>query len=534
MSLLNWLLTILSCLLALLIVLYTVRERRTLGRRVDILLDAIARLGAAVEEHAEGAGLRGALGRVGEVAESGPLAVVWRDYRASLVDLGEDAPPGAPAPASRFFNAELPYRAGLDLRRFDALPNLLVGAGLFLTFVGLALSIFVAQLGMSGDTHATIEALHNLLAAAAFKFVTSIGAIGAALWFGRSRNDLYSRLDAALETLCVVLDARTAPVSDVAATAAVRDALEHQTMLLDRDQGRFGVEIEAAMNRALAAHLGAAMKPVAVAIESMGVHLGAQNVAALRQMVETFSERLGGSARTHTDHLAAILDEAGRAMRGAPAAIGKASEAFADLIDQEARAFATRVNGATEHHNRALEQTRQVLQRLTQEAADLHAGIAKTERLLLDRVGAVDAEFARAGASLHEGARALQAAVAAIGPIDVAGDRLAAAAAALAASAGAAARLTDQADRFAGKMVELDGAIAGAVDRLAGQLDSNNSLPPEPELVEADPAVPRPDSAPTPAAPSALAKDSGPWAAGPVELTPLALPDRPRGEPPAQ
>lgn len=518
MSVLNWLLTALSTVCALAIVAYAARARRTLRERVDTTVAAIRSLQSAMAGGGDELDLRYRLRAADEAAVPGPLAGAWRDYRASLVDAGDDAPAGTPVgarvPASRFFNADLPYRAGLDLRRFDALPNQLVGFGLFLTFCGLAASIVLAKQGMGAGTRATIAALDNLLSAAAFKFVTSIAAIGAALWFGGARNKLYNELDEALEALCVALDARTVPVSDVAAFAELQAELRRQTLLLEHDGEQLGAAIEAAMDRALERHLVTALKPVATAIESMGVHLGAQNVEALRQMVDRFAERLGGSARTHTDQLAAILDEAGRAMRGAPAAIVKASEAFGTLIDTEARAFGTRVNAATAGLATALAETREVLEAVTRQAGNLHAGIGRTEQLLLEHVKILDGEAARAGAALRDGAIALRAAVDTDGPLDRASARLAAAASALTDGAGAAvafladgeaaaATLAGHAARFGGKMTELDRAIASAVDRLA---ESRGDVPDfeEPPIAQ-DPLAPSPAREAPPQSPATMA-----------------------------
>ena len=102
----------------------------------------------------------------------------WREYRDSLVlPVLPGRPVRATARPEAWFDAgDLLRAAGADLRYHAALPNLLVGAGLLFTFVGLAAALgsaggVVAEGVSQQDRNAALKAL---LDTASFKFITSL------------------------------------------------------------------------------------------------------------------------------------------------------------------------------------------------------------------------------------------------------------------------------------------------------------------------------------------------------------------------
>jgi hypothetical protein len=75
----------------------------------------------------------------------------------------------------------------VDLRYHAALPNLLVGAGLLFTFLGLAAALSIAGGVVSGTSNERNEALRMLLEAASFKFLTSLTGLALSLAYALSR-----------------------------------------------------------------------------------------------------------------------------------------------------------------------------------------------------------------------------------------------------------------------------------------------------------------------------------------------------------
>jgi hypothetical protein len=63
---------------------------------------------------------------------------------------------------------------GLNFPVWQALPNYFVGVGLLFTFFGLVAALQFASGAVAADIDEAQGALRNLLAAATFKFMTSI------------------------------------------------------------------------------------------------------------------------------------------------------------------------------------------------------------------------------------------------------------------------------------------------------------------------------------------------------------------------
>jgi len=82
-----------------------------------------------------------------------------------------------------YFVAEEPVESAVDHRGFmSALPGYFTSVGLILTFVGLVVALYFAAKGFrSGNLEQARAAILQLLNASAFKFITSVAALGTAL-----------------------------------------------------------------------------------------------------------------------------------------------------------------------------------------------------------------------------------------------------------------------------------------------------------------------------------------------------------------
>ena len=82
------------------------------------------------------------------------------------------------SPANRFFSGHAILDEYGDIRLLDSWPNIFVGIGLFLTFLGLALALWNASRGAaSGDISVVKQSVTTLLEFSAVKFTTSLVAL---------------------------------------------------------------------------------------------------------------------------------------------------------------------------------------------------------------------------------------------------------------------------------------------------------------------------------------------------------------------
>ena len=141
------------------------------------------------------AGPRTRLTQVLEELASVLIAYRGRVYRPATFPLAE-----------RFVRAADAYA---DLRSLEAWPNVLIGIGLFLTFVGLTLALIVASQGTtSSDIDVVRRSVGDLLHFAAFKFATSLVALACSILLGFFQRGLRARTFRRLETLIAAAEAR--------------------------------------------------------------------------------------------------------------------------------------------------------------------------------------------------------------------------------------------------------------------------------------------------------------------------------------
>lgn len=255
----------------------------------------------------------------------------WGEYTATLVRVPPRGVIAARRPAD-FFGPELVYRSGIDMRRFDAVPSQLVGMGLFFTFVGLAVSLWIAQTGMEQSFEDARLALVNLLAASSIKFVTSIVAIGASLWFGYKKNGLVRDVEALAEKFSRQVERLTLPSHVGPMLDATYLELRRQSEILERSDEDLAGAIAAQLDATLRANLSSAISPVADAIREMGEKVAGMNEASLKYIVDRFTQELGSAAREHSARMAELLDQVARSVEGIPERIDAASTRFHGAI----------------------------------------------------------------------------------------------------------------------------------------------------------------------------------------------------------
>jgi hypothetical protein len=208
---------------------------------------------------------------------------VWRAYATTL----------APAPTNEGtigytrrpaenFNEGLLAVAGINLRFYHAMPNLLVGLGLLFTFIGLIGALYFASAGVSAtDVKIAQTALRDLLAAATFKFATSIAGLASSMAFSwREKAQLY-RVHRRLARLCAALEARMVPVTPESLASAELAELKSQTALLKRLSRDLFIRLPEAAEERLEQELAQGMAPVRRALGEAAQRLRLLDAMAL-------------------------------------------------------------------------------------------------------------------------------------------------------------------------------------------------------------------------------------------------------------
>ncbi len=183
------------------------------------------------------------------------------------------------------FDQGLLVRA-LNLRFYEAVPNLLVGLGLLFTFIGLVAALHFASRGVAAADITTAQAsLRDLLGAATFKFATSIAGLASSILFTwRERAQLH-RAQHELARLCDALEARMVPLTAEGLAAAQLEVLRQQRQDLARLARSDFAELPEAVERAFAAEIARAFAPLHEAIARLARSLEGEGAELLREAV---------------------------------------------------------------------------------------------------------------------------------------------------------------------------------------------------------------------------------------------------------
>ena len=235
----------------------------------------------------------------------------WEKFRETLiVNSGERQEILNTARPQLYFNS---VEAGLRFPLFRAMPNLLVGIGLLLTFFGLVSALYFTTdaINNAKDLAASQEALKNLLYAASFKFYTSIAGLAGSIIMTLVLRYRASKIDAAFDALACALESKLVLVTpESIAFDHYREAQE-QTKNLKLFNTEVAVSVgrhvEEALAKILPIQLADAIAPIARSLDEVANKLTSMNQGAINDLAETFAHRIEANTGKHLESLATTL-----------------------------------------------------------------------------------------------------------------------------------------------------------------------------------------------------------------------------------
>jgi hypothetical protein len=450
----------------------------------------------------------------------GLLGLAWRELEQSLI-LTSQGQALSRSP-QELFSPELLYQKDVDLRRFEAYPNILVGAGLATTFVLLALTIGVGVATLNAANTQSITAIVPLLEASALKFLTSIFGIGCSIWFIGTRNQEVLRAETALTELADTIAAALPHVSQQALLAELVMQSAEQNRLTKARNKDLAAAVAASVRQELENGLVAALTPIADRMTDLSQRVAEVNAKQIEMMAAAFARDLGIAIEKYSRTLAEQLETAVNRFAEVPPAIEAAAIAYAGAVDDSVLRMRTGAENANE-----------VYSGIETLLRDLTAAIAAADERLIKSVQGFRGELEDGAEGLRTARQALVDAL----PVAEAMRHAAPAGAAL----NEAAKLFQQAGvevtpallAWQQGLVGLDQGLANVIDRIDTLLvkvtaDSGTLIPPSPADGPFN----------TGSAPEPTDKDVPPPSPGNPEVKaferPPASPEPPASEPEAQ
>ncbi|MFN3725247.1 MAG: anti-phage ZorAB system protein ZorA [Allosphingosinicella sp.] len=334
------------------------RSYRRASARLSLFEEALQRLSAALTRFKDRREFAQRVEEVNEELSEDPfVGDAWSSYSAELYIDESGGGLKSPLHPSDYFNERLYRRGKVNLRAFEATPNILVGLGLLATFLGLVAALLIARDGITADLNESKEALRNLLGASAAKFLTSVAALFCSIQFTRAMNKRMSLAEDMLEDINQFLERHVRFVSQERLTEEANHQLEQQTAQLERFNQDFAISVAEALDARIQKSFGNAMTPVQQAIEGMADRLGDINQGALEKMVDRFSSELSGAAQEHTTRLAEMLEVAANAIGEIPAKIEASGEQFVEQMGAGAAEVRNSFTAASENMDEVLQQS---------------------------------------------------------------------------------------------------------------------------------------------------------------------------------
>jgi methyl-accepting chemotaxis protein len=190
-----------------------------------------------------------------------------------------------------YFNKEYLVNPKVNLRFYQSIPNLLIGAGLLFTFIGLVAAIYFASRGLgAGTIEEAQESLTNLLHAATFKFVTSIAGLLSSLIFNWYEKSQLHKLQILIDTFCSELDERFQYITTEQLEHKSLVALQTQTEQLERFNTSLAVSIAQALEKPIQNALKDELSPLINSANELNKNILQSNKTSAFMSQKLFNE----------------------------------------------------------------------------------------------------------------------------------------------------------------------------------------------------------------------------------------------------
>ena len=346
----------------------------------------------------------------------------WQKFRETLIEPSADEDRGPKVvlntarPQNYFNTAE----AGLRFPLYRAMPNLLVGIGLLLTFFGLVTALFFTTIAIKGaaDLATSQNALRNLLYAASFKFYTSIAGLGGSIVLTLVLRYGTSAIENTFDALASTLESKLVFITpESIAFLQYREAQE-QTKNLKLFNTEVAISVGKRIEEALAAtlptYLAQAMAPIGKSLDEVANKLTSMNEGAIGEMAGNFVDKLQGATGDQMQGLATTLGELGTSlerikhgMNESGSALENVSRRISEVISETTSRMTASSEQASASFNAELTATTKNFQAVSDRMASrIEEAVSAVTRGLINESGSIGERVAQAAMQAGEESRA--------------------------------------------------------------------------------------------------------------------------------
>jgi len=204
------------------------------------------------------------------------------------------------------------------LKMMPSIPGFFVGLGLLFTFIGLLFALYsAAQSTSAGSAEEMKESLAGLLAAATFKFSTSIAGLGASLLLSLLFRVYQIWIDRSLYLFGIAVEARVLSYSPQQIATEARDILAAQRdELKEINSAHFFSRLGQSVAPSIEAAVSAAVQPMTRSLDTAVGQLRQRSETGINEMLQQFLTALRGGAGLELAQVGRSLDAVRVALEG--------------------------------------------------------------------------------------------------------------------------------------------------------------------------------------------------------------------------
>lgn len=199
---------------------------------------------------------------------------------------------------STYFNQRYILWSKVNMRWFNALPNILTGIGIVGTFIGLVAGIYIASPGLSADNiDEAKEALNVLLSGASLAFLTSIAGLSSSMLFSKAEKNKIHDFDRLCQDFVAEIDERVEYFSAERLSNKVLQESKKQSFALETFANDLAVTLGQVMQEQVA-------EPLVEAINELTENQKSANDETIEKVMEEFAASISGAAGVEMQSLA--------------------------------------------------------------------------------------------------------------------------------------------------------------------------------------------------------------------------------------
>lgn len=389
------------------LLLWAVLALRTFNRRVSPVLNRFNKHYQALHRTEGEEGFAANFEELDEKFRDCPiLGHSWREFSDTLIeppDGDEEERFLTPYPAGQYFNRSTLLGPAINLRLYNALPNMLTGAGILGTFIGLVAGIYQASQGLgSADVGQAKESLEYLLNGAALAFLTSIVGLLSSIIFSVVEKRKVHSFDSLCNHWVEALDARLERVTPEKVALQGLAQSKQQTLAMQQFSDQLAFQLVEALEKAVTQPLQPIMGQVVDQLQALRDDHTKISDETLERLISEFSNSITGAAG---EEMRAFSETIGRMSHGLQEQIGAMAESH-ERMQRSSQEAVTELTETFRESSRQLNEelstsVREMVNQISNTVTEMTAELKKATETTTDNMNQIVERFDESVAKLR-------------------------------------------------------------------------------------------------------------------------------------